>query len=191
MESGDAREVHHFALLVGYGAGAINPYLALDTVKDLAETGQINGTDSEYAQTNFIKANEKGVLKVMSKMGISTVQSYRGAQIFEAIGLNQELIDEYFTWTPSRVGGIGLDGLERETSDRHYKAFVSPDIAANTDLDMGGAISGDVVENTISGTLKSSRSYSMPPGPTTGSHISNSAEGQTTRHDDWPTCVGC
>ena len=139
MESGDAREVHHFALLVGYGAGAVNPYLALDTVKDLAETGQINGTDSEYAQTNFIKANEKGVLKVMSKMGISTVQSYRGAQIFEAIGLNQELIDEYFTWTPSRVGGIGLDGLERETSDRHYKAFVSPDIAANTDLDMGGA----------------------------------------------------
>ena len=138
MESGDAREVHHFALLVGYGAGAVNPYLALDTVKDLAETGQINGTDSEYAQTNFIKANEKGVLKVMSKMGISTVQSYRGAQIFEAIGLNQELIDEYFTWTPSRVGGIGLDGLERETSERHYKAFVSPDIAANTDLDMGG-----------------------------------------------------
>ena len=139
MESGDAREVHHFALLVGYGAGAVNPYLALDTVKDLAETGQINGIDSEYAQKNFIKANEKGVLKVMSKMGISTVQSYRGAQIFEAIGLNQELIDEYFTWTPSRVGGIGLDGLERETSDRHYKAFVSPDIAANTDLDMGGA----------------------------------------------------
>ena len=139
MESGDAREVHHFALLIGYGAGAVNPYLALATVKHLAETGQINGTKSEYAQKNFIKANEKGVLKVMSKMGISTVQSYRGAQIFEAIGLNQELIDEYFTWTSSRVGGIGLDGIERETSDRHYRAFVSPDIAANKDLDMGGS----------------------------------------------------
>nr|ADI17873.1 glutamate synthase domain 2 [uncultured Chloroflexi bacterium HF0200_06I16] len=139
MESGDAREVHHFALLIGYGAGAVNPYLALATVNDLAENGQINGIDSECAQKNFIKANEKGVLKVMSKMGISTVQSYRGAQIFEAIGLNQELVDEYFTWTPSRVGGIGLDGLERETSDRHRRAFVSQDITANTDLDMGGA----------------------------------------------------
>ena len=139
MESGDAREVHHFALLIGYGAGAVNPYLALATVNDLAKNGQINCTNPEYAQKNFIKANEKGVLKVMSKMGISTVQSYRGAQIFEAIGLNQELIDEYFTWTSSRVGGIGLDGLERETSDRHYRAFVSQDVAANKDLDMGGA----------------------------------------------------
>ncbi|MCH8298543.1 MAG: glutamate synthase subunit alpha, partial [Chloroflexi bacterium] len=91
LESGDAREVHHFALLIGYGASAINPYLALATVRDLAETGQINGTNPEYAQKNFIKANEKGVLKVMSKMGISTVQGYRGAQIFEAVGLNQEL----------------------------------------------------------------------------------------------------
>ena len=139
LESGDAREVHHFALLIGYGAGAVNPYLALATVKNLAETDQINGTKPGYAQKNFMKANEKGVLKVMSKMGISTVQSYRGAQIFEAIGLNQELIDEYFTGTPSRVGGIGLDGLERETSDRHHLAFGSPKIATKQDLDMGGA----------------------------------------------------
>ena len=139
LESGDAREVHHFALLIGYGAGAINPYLALATVRDLAETGQVNGTKPDYAQTNFIKANEKGVLKVMSKMGISTVQSYRGAQIFEAVGLSQELIEEYFTWTPSRVGGIGLDGLEREASDRHDRAFGSADIAAQQDLQQGGA----------------------------------------------------
>ena len=138
LESGDAREVHHFALLIGYGASAINPYLALATVRDLAETGQINGTNPEYAQKNFIKANEKGVLKVMSKMGISTVQGYRGAQIFEAVGLNQELIDEYFTWTPSRVGGIGLDGLEREASERHDRAFGSPQIAAEQDLRQGG-----------------------------------------------------
>ena len=139
VESGDAREVHHFCLLIGYGASAINPYLALATVRDLAETGQVNGTKPEYAQKNFIKANEKGVLKVMSKMGISTVQSYRGAQIFEAVGLNLELIDEYFTWTPSRVGGIGLDGVEREASERHDRAFGSPQVAAAQDLPMGGA----------------------------------------------------
>ena len=139
LESGEAREVHHFALLIGYGASAINPYLALATVRELAETGQINGTNPEYAQQNFIKANEKGVLKVMSKMGISTVQSYRGAQIFEAVGLNKELIDEYFTWTLSRVGGIGLDGVEREASERHIRAFGTPHIAANQDLSMGGA----------------------------------------------------
>ena len=139
LETGEAREVHHFALLVGYGASAINPYLALATVRQLAETGQINGTSPANAQKNFIKANEKGVLKVMSKMGISTVQSYRGAQIFEAVGLNQELIDEYFTWTPSRVGGIGLDGVEREASERHERVFGTPQIAANQDLPMGGA----------------------------------------------------
>ncbi|MCI0897317.1 MAG: glutamate synthase large subunit, partial [Chloroflexi bacterium] len=139
VESGDAREVHHFALLIGYGAGAINPYLALATVRELVKTGQINGTKPDSAQKNFIKANEKGVLKVMSKMGISTVQSYRGAQIFEAVGLGQELIDEYFTWTSSRVGGIGLDGVEREANERHDRAFGSAQIAAQQDLPQGGA----------------------------------------------------
>ena len=138
VETGDAREVHHFALLIGYGASAVNPYLALATVRELAVTGQINGAKPEYAQKNFIKANEKGVLKVMSKMGISTVQSYRGAQIFEAVGLNKKLIDEYFTWTPSRVGGIGLDGVEREASERHDRAFGTPGISADQDLPMGG-----------------------------------------------------
>ena len=139
LETGEPREVHHFALLIGYGAGAVNPYLALATVHDLAERGQINGTKPEYAQKNLIKANQKGVLKVMSKMGISTVQSYRGAQIFEAVGLNQELIDEYFTGTPSRVGGIGLDGIQRESSERHDLAFGTPEIAANQSLKQGGA----------------------------------------------------
>ena len=139
VESGDAREVHHFCLLIGYGASAVNPYVALATVRDLAESGLVNGTEPEYAQKNLLKANEKGVLKVMSKMGISTVQSYRGAQIFEAVGLNEALIDEYFTWTPSRVGGIGLDGVEREALERHARAFASPDIAARQDLPMGGS----------------------------------------------------
>ncbi|MDA0265080.1 MAG: glutamate synthase large subunit [Chloroflexi bacterium] len=139
LENGDAREVHHFALLIGYGASAVNPYAALATVHDLAQTGQLNGTKPEYAQKNYLKANEKGVLKVMSKMGISTVQSYHGAQIFEAVGLSQEVIDDYFTGTSSRVGGIGLDGIEREASERHDRAFGSVEIAANQHLRMGGA----------------------------------------------------
>ena len=139
LETGEPREVHHIALLIGYGAGAVNPYLALATVRDLAERGQTNGIKPEYAKKNLIKANEKGVLKVMSKMGISTVQSYRGAQIFEAIGLNQDLVDEYFTGTPSRIGGIGLDGIQREASERHELAFGSSHIAAKKDLRMGGA----------------------------------------------------
>jgi glutamate synthase domain-containing protein 2/glutamate synthase domain-containing protein 1/glutamate synthase domain-containing protein 3 len=138
VESGDAREVHHFALLIGYGAGAIYPYLALETVRRMAETGELSGTTPDYAETNFIKANEKGVLKVMSKMGISTVQSYRGAQIFEAVGLSQDLVDMYFTWTSSRISGIGLDTLESEALERHRLAFVGEQVAATRELPPGG-----------------------------------------------------
>jgi glutamate synthase (NADPH/NADH) large chain len=138
VESGEPREVHHFSLLVGYGAGAINPYLALDTVRELAESGELNGTGPDYAETNFIKANIKGLIKVMSKMGISTVQSYRGAQIFEAIGLNQELIDQYFTWTASRIEGIGLDVVEEEALQNHRSAFSQEHISGQRELDMGG-----------------------------------------------------
>ena len=138
VESGEPREVHHFCLLLGYGAGAINPYVALATVQDLAERGELNGTKPDYAVKNFIKANEKGLLKVMSKMGISTVQSYRGAQIFEAVGLNQDFIDQYFTWTPSRVEGIGLDVVEEEQLQRHRFAFPEHEIDATLDLDPGG-----------------------------------------------------
>ena len=115
VEAGDAREVHHMALLIGYGAGAINPYLAFESIEDMiaveaarARTGSA-GLDPEQAVANYIKACGKGVLKVMSKMGVSTVASYTGAQIFEAIGLGQDLVDEYFTGTVSRLGGIGLD----------------------------------------------------------------------------------
>ncbi len=130
VESGEPREVHHFCLLLGYGAGAINPYLALASVRDMAERGQLNGANPDYAVQNYIKANEKGLLKVMSKMGISTVQSYRGAQIFEAVGLNQDLIDRYFTGTPSRVAGIGLDVVEEEQLQRHRFAFPQEPVAA-------------------------------------------------------------
>ncbi|MDE2780264.1 MAG: glutamate synthase large subunit [Chloroflexota bacterium] len=138
VESGEPREVHHFCLLLGYGAGAINPYLALATVQDLAVRGELNGAKPDYAVKNFVKANEKGLLKVMSKMGISTVQSYRGAQIFEAVGLNQEFIDQYFTWTPSRVEGIGLDVVVEEQLQRHSFAFPVQEIDSTLDLDPGG-----------------------------------------------------
>src|ERR1043166_7546686 len=109
LESGEPREVHHFALLIGYGAGAVTPYLAFESIEDLIRQGHITKVDEEKAIYNYVKSVNKGVLKVMSKMGISTAQSYCGAQIFEAIGLGDEIIDTYFTGTPSRVGGIGLD----------------------------------------------------------------------------------
>ena len=138
VESGEPREVQHFSLLIGYGAGAINPYLALASVRQMAEKGEFNGTSPDYAEKNFIKANEKGVLKVMSKMGISTLQSYRGAQIFEAVGLEQCFVERYFTWTPSKIEGIGLEVLEREALDRHGEAFAEAGLAGALELDMGG-----------------------------------------------------
>ena len=115
--------MHHFALLIGYGAGAINPYLAFETLDDMIRQGHLPKIDHKKAVKNYVKAVDKGVVKVMSKMGISTVQSYCGAQIFEAIGLNQEVIDKYFTWTPSRIGGIGLDVIAAEVKARHDAAF--------------------------------------------------------------------
>ena len=115
------REVHHVALLVGYGAAAINPYLAMETVEDMVRHGAITAVTEEKAVANLIKALGKGVLKVMSKMGISTVASYRGAQVFEAIGLSQELVDEFFTGTVSQLGGVGLDVIAAETAARHAR----------------------------------------------------------------------
>ncbi len=138
VESGEPREVQHFALLVGYGAGAINPYLALETVRQMAEDGELEEVKPDYAASNFIKANVKGLVKVMSKMGISTVQSYQGAQIFEAIGLSQEVIDQYFTWTPSRVEGVGLDVIEQESRQRHATAYADEQVGGARDLEMGG-----------------------------------------------------
>jgi glutamate synthase (NADPH/NADH) large chain/glutamate synthase (ferredoxin) len=138
IETGEAREVHHFCLLLGYGAGAINPYLALETISDLHRDGFLPpDLKLEYAQKNFIKAVNKGILKVASKMGISTVQSYRGAQIFEAVGVSRELIDAYFTGTPSRIQGITLDVVQTEALMRHRKGY--PPIKVDSDvLDVGG-----------------------------------------------------
>ncbi len=123
VEAGDVREVHHVALLIGFGAAAVNPYLAMETVEDMVRTGAISGVTGDTAVKNLIKALGKGVLKVMSKMGISTVASYRGAQVFEAIGLSHELVDEYFSGTVSQLGGVGLDIIAEETAARHGAAY--------------------------------------------------------------------
>ncbi len=140
VESGEPREVHHFALLVGYGASAINPYLAFESLADMVRFGgHIQGEMTyEQAEYNFIKAINKGLLKTMSKMGISTLQSYRGAQIFEAVGLNRQIIDRYFTHTPSRIGGIGLDVIAEEALARHAFAYPEHTVADTTELDRGG-----------------------------------------------------
>src|SRR5262249_25775562 len=137
LESGEPREVHHFALLIGYGAGAINPYLAYETLDDLICQGQLANLDYDKAVKNYVKAASKGVMKVMSKMGISTAQSYCGAQIFEAVGLNQAMVEKYFTWTSSRVGGIGLDVIAAEVKARHQRAFPDRSVNGHT-LDVGG-----------------------------------------------------
>jgi glutamate synthase domain-containing protein 2/glutamate synthase domain-containing protein 1/glutamate synthase domain-containing protein 3 len=139
VESGEPREVHHFAMLIGYGAGAINPYLAFETLEDLCRSNtMLKPVDYHTAEKSYIKALHKGVLKIMSKMGISTLQSYRGAQIFEAIGLQQDFVDRYFTWTPSRIGGIGLEEIEAETRARHTFAYPPRVVAANPELNAGG-----------------------------------------------------
>jgi glutamate synthase (ferredoxin) len=128
LETGDAREAHHFALLIGYGAGAINPYLALETLARMHEEGVLaKPITYEDAVAHYLKAIKKGVVKIMSKMGISTIQSYRGAQIFEAIGLGPELIDRYFTYTASRIGGIGIEEVAIDTLSHHRRAFPERD----------------------------------------------------------------
>ncbi len=123
LETGEAREVHHFALLIGYGCSAVNPYVAFETIDDMIREGMLPNLDHKKGCANFVKAASKGVVKVMSKMGISAIQSYRGAQVFEALGLRQDVIDHYFTWTPSRVGGVGLDVIAQEVLLRHRAAY--------------------------------------------------------------------
>ena len=138
IESGEPREVMHFALLIGYGASAVNPYLAIETLHDLKRRGLLpDDVTAEYAEKNFIKAINKGLLKTFSKMGISTLQSYRGAQVFEAVGLNKSLVEAYFPGTASRIEGVGLDVLAREAQLKHEFAF-QPLTESETDLVVGG-----------------------------------------------------
>ncbi len=139
VESGDAREVHHIALLIGFGAAAVNPYMAMATVEDLAKRGDIPGVDAATAAKNLVKALGKGVRKTMSKMGVSTVASYTGAQIFEAFGLGAEVIDSCFTGTTSRLGGVGFDVLAEEVLRWHRRAYPADDVRpSHRSLDVGG-----------------------------------------------------
>ncbi|MFJ3847398.1 glutamate synthase large subunit [Streptomyces albidoflavus] len=140
VEAGDVREVHHVALLIGYGAAAVNPYLAMESVEDLVRAGTfLPGVEAETAIRNLIHALGKGVLKVMSKMGISTVASYRGAQVFEAVGLKDDFVRTYFSGTTSKIGGVGIDVVAREVAARHAKAYPATGIArAHRALEIGG-----------------------------------------------------
>ncbi len=137
LESGEPREVHHFAVLLGYGVGAINPYLAFESLDDLIGKGYVPEMEHAAAVKNFVKGVGKSLTKIMAKMGISSVQSYRGAQVFEAIGLDKAFVDKYFTWTASRIGGAGINQIAAEVSVRHHNAF--PDRPAKKpDLEWGG-----------------------------------------------------
>jgi glutamate synthase domain-containing protein 2/glutamate synthase domain-containing protein 1/glutamate synthase domain-containing protein 3 len=142
LESAEPREVHHFCCLAGYGCSAVNPYLAFETLEEMGRQGLLKGPKGnlsvEYAEKNYIKSITKGVLKVLSKMGISTLQSYHGAQIFQAIGLGQEVIDDYFTYTPSPLGGIGLDVIAEEVHQRHLRGYPHVHVPEDLDLEPGG-----------------------------------------------------
>jgi glutamate synthase (NADPH/NADH) large chain len=139
VETGDAREVHHFALLVGYGAAAVNPYLAFDSIAEMVRSGALEGQSEHQAIRNYVRAASKGVLKVMSKMGISTLASYTGAQVFEAVGLERGFVDRHFTGTPSRLGGIGAGEIAGEVARRHALAFgpVS-EVPGQAEIEPGG-----------------------------------------------------
>ena len=137
LESGEPREVHHFCTLIGYGVTAINPYLAYETLKDMADKGMLDGMSFAEAKKSYIKASVKGILKVLTKMGISTMRSYHGAQIFEAVGLSKGLIEKYFTMTPSRIDGIGLTEIARENQLRHESAYAENSPYTDT-LEVGG-----------------------------------------------------
>ena len=140
LESGEPREVHHIALLIGYGVAAVNPYMAFESITHLIEDnffGTLNITE-EKAYSNYIKALVKGIVKVISKMGISTIQSYQGAQIFEALGISQPVVDRYFTATPTRIGGITMETIALEVKRRHEKAF--SENREDEELESGGVL---------------------------------------------------
>ena len=183
LESGEPREVMHFCLLIGYGASAVNPYLAIETLEQLETDGRLPaGLTFESALRNYKKAVNKGLLKVFSKMGISTLQSYRGAQIFEAIGLSQDLVDQFFSGTPTRLAGLDLDVLAEEARRRHEFAFTPPP-GAGTDLELGGTYSwraqGEyhlVNPTTISKLQQAVRAKSAPSYREYADHINQQNE---------------
>ena len=187
VETAEAREVHHFALLVGYGATAVNPYLAFETLEVMAGSDLLEGVGVE-ARKNYVKAIGKGLLKVISKMGISTLFSYCGAQIFEAVGLNQEVIDRYFTGTASRVGGVGLEEIEREVLERHRRAFSAVEDGPE-ELEVGGSTSSGCRVSTTSGTRRRSHPLSAPSRQGASRPSRSSPATSTSRARASPHCA--
>ncbi len=189
IETGEAREVHHFCLLIGYGAGAINPYAAFETLADLhkdeilpktyKEGDKVKDLTLEAAKKNYIKAANKGIIKVASKMGISTVQSYRGAQIFEAVGLSREVIDQYFTNTASRINGVGLDVIAEESLARHRKGYPPVNVDGKV-LDLGGQYQWRRARSSTCGTRTRWPSFNTPCAPTWVRGTSFSTAGRST-----------
>ena len=132
IESGEPREVHHFSTLFGYGASAINPYIALETVKENCD----KNLDPSLSISNYLKSTEYGLLKVMSKMGISTLQGYQGAQIFESLGLSKEFVNDYFTWTSNKIGGVDENKIEKDMLSNYNSAFPEAKIPETLELDL-------------------------------------------------------
>ncbi len=189
VESGDAREVHHMALLKGFGAAAINPYLAFESIDDMIASGLLTGVTPRQAQKNYIKAASKGIVKVMSKMGISTVASYTGAQVFEAVGLATEVVDEYFTGTVSRIGGVGLDVLAAEVATA--TAWPTSTARPNGPTASGrsaASTSGAARGRSTSSTRGRSSSSSTPPGPSGTASSRSTPRRSTTSRRHWPPC---
>ena len=185
VEAGDVREVHHVALLIGYGAAAVNPYLAMESVEDLARDGYYVTVEPEVAVKNLIKGLGKGVLKVMSKMGVSTVASYTGAQIFEAVGLSRTLVDRYFTGTTSKLGGVELDVIAEEVARRHHTAYPRGGISpSHREIAVGGEYQwrrpGTAVPSPTSSTRRPSSGSSTPRGPSATTSSSSTPRGSTS-----------
>ena len=189
VESGEPREVQHFCLLLGYGAAAVNPYLAYETLANMVAQGVLKGVTVEEAISHYVKAVDKGVLKVMTKMGISTLQSYHGAQIFEAIGLNQEVINKYFTWTPSRVEGIGLDTIAREVEAPRTTMPSRSLLHLTGTWTWVGSISGDGRASSTCGTRNPLRNSNMRFGQGTISYLSSTPRTWTIRVRHSPRSV--
>jgi glutamate synthase (NADPH/NADH) large chain len=183
VEAGDAREVHHMALLVGYGAAAGQPLPGLREHRGPHRRGPLTGVEPREAVAKYVKAAGKGVLKVMSKMGISTIASYTGAQVFEALGLSQELVDEYFTGTTSRLGGIGWTSSPRRWPTRHRKAFPDNSSAAATASSRSAAsTSGAARASCTCSTRRPSSGCSTPPATrSTTSSSSTPRRGRAVR----------
>ena len=191
LESGDAREVHHVALLIGYGAGAVNPYLAFETLDDMIAQGIVEGVTREKATLNYIKALNKGILKVMSKMGISTLQSYCGAQIFEAIGLEQAFVDRYFTWTASRIGGVGIDVIASEVKQRHERAFPARLPRRDGPRRRAASTAGGATASCTSSTRRPCRSCSTRRAPGSTRSTGSSPRSSTIRAGRSARCAAC